>query len=190
MEEERIKSALEIAMERISGLPELTMEEIATQKEKEFGPKGEAIAARYMSSLLAEEELAGELDKYRAGQWQIVQRALVSGLCQELRLDGELTSAGRALSGLCRIAPEKTSVIGKAASDYQSVVHAYNREKEKQAATVEAAALRPLGIAGTAVRCNPSENAEWLKMLEKLRRDYEPRLGLIRAALLQELQAS
>ena len=190
MEEERVRSALEIAMERISALPELTPEDIAAQKEKEFGPKGEAIAARYMSGLLDDEELTAELDKHRANQWQIVRRTLISSLCQTLQLDGDLVAAGKALSGLCRIAAERTSVIGEAASDYQSIVHEFDREKRKQSAEMEATALQPLGISGTAVRCNPAENAHWLEELKELRRAYEPKLARVRDALLKELQAS
>jgi hypothetical protein len=190
VEEERVRSALEIAMERISALPGLTPEDIAAQKEKEFGPKGEAIAARYMSGLLTDEDLAAELDKHRTDQWQIVRRALISSLCQTLQLDGDLVSAGKALSGLRRIATPKTSVIGKAASDYQSIVHEFDREKRKQSVEIEATALQPLGISGTAVRCNLSENAHWLEELKELRRAYEPKLERLRDALLKELQAS
>jgi hypothetical protein len=190
MEEEGIRSALEIAMERISALPELTPEDIAAQKEKEFGPKGEAIAARYMSGLLDEEELFAELDKHGAIQQQIVRRALISSLCQPLQLDGDMTLAGKALSGLSRIAPGKAPMIGKAASDYQSIVHEYDREKQRQSGKIEAMTLQPLGISGTAVRCNPSENAHWLEALKTLRRAYEPKLEHLRDALRKELQAS
>jgi hypothetical protein len=190
VEEERIRSALEIAMERISALPELTPEDIAAQKEKEFGPKGEAIAARYMSGLLDDEELFAELDKHRAIQRQIVRHALISSLCQTLRLDGDMTLAGKALSGFSRIAPGKASVIGKAASDYQSIVHEFDREKQRQSEEIEAMALQPLGISGTAVRCNPSENAHWLEALNKLRRAYEPKLERLRDTLMKDLQAS
>jgi hypothetical protein len=47
-----------------------------------------------------------------------------------------------------------------------------------------------LGISGTAVRCNPAENAHWLEALKELRRAYEPKLERLRDALLKELQAS
>jgi hypothetical protein len=96
----------------------------------------------------------------------------------------------KALSGLCRLAPEKTAVVGKAASDFQSIVHEFDREKQKQSAAIEATALQPLGISGTAVRCNPSENAHWLDELKQLRRAYEPELERLRDALRKELQAS
>jgi hypothetical protein len=49
VEEERIKSAFEIAMERISDLPELTPEEIAAQNEKKYGPIGKVIAGNYVN---------------------------------------------------------------------------------------------------------------------------------------------
>jgi hypothetical protein len=190
VEDERVKSALEIAMERISALPGLTPADIAAQKEKEFGPKGEAIAARYMSGLLDDGELTAELDKHRTNQWQIVRRGLISSLCQTLQLGGDLVLAGKALNGLCRVAAGKSSLIGEAASEYQSIVHEFDREKRKQSAEIEATVLQPLGISGTAVRYNPSENARWLEGLKELRRAYEPKLERLRDALMKELQPS
>ena len=57
MKEEKIKSALEIAMEKVSDLPELTREEIEEQKEKEYGPVGDAVAKKYLSGTISDGEL-------------------------------------------------------------------------------------------------------------------------------------
>src|SRR5512137_2431855 len=60
-EEEGIKSAFELAMERISGLPKLTPEEKAEQKEREYAPIGTSIAVKYMDGALADSELPIQL---------------------------------------------------------------------------------------------------------------------------------
>jgi len=187
VEEERIKSAFEIAMERISALPELTPEEIAAQKEKQFGPVGEALAGKYLSGLVNDDELQVELGKRESGQRQIIRRALISSLCRNLQLEGDLSAAGKALSGLRRIAPEKETIIGKAAEEYKSIVHEFDQEKKRQSQAIESSALRPLGISGTAVRCNSAENTHWLDELKKIRQAYEPRLETLRVSLSDEL---
>ncbi len=190
MEEERVKSALELAMERISAMPELTPEEIAAQKEKQYGPLGEALAGRYLSGLVNEDELPEQIEKLPVEQRLIVRRALISGLCRTLQLEGDLRSAEKALIGLRHAVSPKASYIEKAAEDYWLIVRELSQEKEKQSAAIEAAALKPLGIGGTAVRCNPAENLYWTEELKKLRQLFEPRLKSLRLGLLQELQKS
>jgi hypothetical protein len=188
VEEERIKSALEIAMERISGLPELTPEDIAAQKEKQYAPIGEALAGKYLSGLLNDDELTSEAARYPADQNKIVRRALLSGLCRTLRPEGEIEAAGRAFMGMSRIAPEKIILIEKAAERFRTIFRAFDQEKQKKTADMELPALQTLGISGTAVQCNPAENAHWLEEVDKLRKTYEFELEALRALLLRELQ--
>ena len=187
MEEERIKSALEIAMERVSAMPELTPEDMAAQKEKQYGPIGEAMAGRYLKGLLNENELAAELDKYSPDQRRIVRCALVSGLCRAMGLEGDLESAGRALNGMLGISREKGSFIEKTAEEFRNLLREFEQEKREKSADIEASALRPLGISGTAVRCNPAENRHWREAMEKMRHSFEPRLAALRSALQYEL---
>ena len=87
MEEERIKSALELAMERVAGLPELTPEEIAEQKEKEYRPVGETLGNKYLQGVIDGREMASELSQYRGEPARIVGKSLVSCLRSSIRLD-------------------------------------------------------------------------------------------------------
>ncbi len=191
MEEERIKSALEIALERISALPELTPEEMAAQKEKQYRPIGEAAAARFLSGLFTENDLTAELEKYRPDQRQIVQRAVVSILCRTISLDGSLESAARALKGIAAIAPEKSALIEKTQEEFFALLRDFGQEKEKQekAAEIDISPLSALGISGTAVRCNPAENAYWRERLNRIRQSYEPRLEALRSFLECEIMS-
>ena len=142
MEEERIKSAFEIAMERISALPELTAEEIAAQKEKQYRPVGEAIAVRYLNGLISVEEVASELEKYRDEQKRIVERALISSLCSALLIEGNPESAARALCGISRIRPEKRSLVEKAANDFQTIRQEFARETNEKSNELGAAEVK------------------------------------------------
>jgi hypothetical protein len=189
VEEERVKSALEIAMERISAMPELTAEDMAAQKEKQYRPIGEAMAGRYLSGLLDDVELPAELDKYRPDQRDIIRRALVSNLCRAISLEGDPESAGKALKGMVGIEPGKGAFIEKTAKEFQTLLRDFEQEKREQSAEIDAAALRPLGISGTAVRCNPAENARWLEGLKRMQLSYEPRLEALRTALQRELSS-
>jgi hypothetical protein len=178
-------------MERISGLPELTPEEIAAQKEKQYAPLGEAIAAKFLAGLFSDNELPMGLDKYEADQKAIVRRALLAGLCRAIQLEGGLESAARALHGMSRIAPAASSLIDKAAGDFQSVVREYEQAKQDSSSGFAAEWSRKmadLGISGSAVRPNLNENEDWQEELGKLRQPYESKLEALRARLLQEIQ--
>jgi hypothetical protein len=190
VEEERIKSALEIAMERISAMPDLTPEEMAAQKEKQYRPIGEAMARRYLNGLLNEKELPAELGKYPPDQEPIIRRALVSNLCHALRLEGDQESAGTAMKGILEIEPGKSSLIERTAEEFRRLIRDFEQEKREKSASIAASALQPLGISGTAVRCNPAENKHLLDALKEMRRLYEPRLEALSARLLKALQTS
>jgi predicted component of type VI protein secretion system len=193
LEEERIKSALEIAMEKVSGLPELTAEEIAEQREKEYGPIGEAIAKKFLGGTLADGEILAELSRYSQEPRRIVRRELVAGLCRELRLDNERETAGRALSGMKQLASEKRGLFEAVAKDFLNIFSEFIEKKEKKFREFELLArelIENLGISGSAVRINMNENETWKQELNRIRESYEPRLKKLRNVLTQGLQST
>ncbi len=193
MEEERIKSALEIAMERISSLPKLTPEEIAAQKEKQYAPLGEAIAGKYLGRLISEDEMIGEVDKFGAEQRLIVRRSLALSFCRAIRIEGDPDEAQMALRGIILMAPAKTSKVEKTAEDFHSIVREFEQEalmKSAEFGASAAQAMEQLGISGSALRTNLGESGQWQQELMRMRQTYEPKLEAIRATLMKELQVS
>ena len=193
MEEERIKSALEIAMERISALPELTPEEITAQKEKQYSPVGEAISGRYMNGLIGDYEIIGEMDKYKAEQKQIIRRALVSSLCRAMRIGGDSESAARALKGIGRVMPGKELLIKEAAENFHSIMDEFEKEKQMRSVEFRASSVQKMkefGISGTAVKPNLNDDESWQNELGRMSQAYESKLSALRGRLLQAVGVS
>jgi hypothetical protein len=191
LKEEKVKSALEIAMEKVSGLPELTREEIRQQQEKEYGPVGEALAKKYLSGTISDQELLAELAGHSGMPGRIVRRALASGLCGELRSENDRQVGARALKGLKFLASERSEAVGRIGDEFWKLVDEFNRKKRENSRQFEVLAverLRELGISGSAVRPNLGEDAHWKKALREFQNAYEPRLADIRRRLMQELQ--
>jgi hypothetical protein len=115
-----------------------------------------------MSGLLGDEELAAELDKHRANQWQIVRHAVISSLCQTLQLDGDLTSARKALSGLSRIAPEKTVARKLHRSINRLSMNSIEKQKQSAAREARLCVLWAYRHRGT---MQSIEDAHWLEAL-------------------------
>ncbi len=54
MEDQKIKTAREIAMEKIAKISKLTPEEVMEQKEREYKTRGGALAEMYLENTLVE----------------------------------------------------------------------------------------------------------------------------------------
>ncbi|MBN2321859.1 MAG: hypothetical protein JXR49_22465 [Acidobacteria bacterium] len=189
-EEERVKSALEIAMERISGLPELTPEEIAEQKEREYRPVGEALANKYMQEILDENDLLSGFNDHQGVAGTIVRRALVAHLCRSIQLD-DFQATVRAMNGLCQLAGDAEGIREKANTAWTRILDDFENRKNKTLQENEASErerLNVLGISGSAVRPNLKDNESLKKKLDELHASFEPGLEGLRAVFLQQLQ--
>ena len=191
MKEEKIKSALEIAMEKISDLPELTKEEIEEQKEKEYVPVGEAVAKKFLSGTISDSELPMELAQYPGSPGHIVRRSLVEALCREIRLENEDAISGKALTGVRLLASARVGVVEGMGDEFRKIVDDYGRMKEEKSRQYDVLArerLEKLGVSGFAVQPNLSEDPGWKEQLQEIQNSFEPRLADIREKLQRELQ--
>lgn len=192
MDEERIKSALEIAMEKISGLPRLTAEDIAAQKEKEYGPIGESLANRYLEGALPADQLKTEADRHEGEQGRIVRRALLRSLGGWMRIE-DAPKALQALAGMALFMSDRKELAAEAEEKLRRLLDAYEREKAERAGEFEDLARKELlekGISGSAVRPNLEQNENWRRELIRIQEAYQPRLAELREVLLQALGVS
>jgi hypothetical protein len=190
VEEEGVKSALELAMERISGLPELTPEEIAEQKEREYRPVGEALANKYMQDIIDEQDIQTELSRHRGNAGRIIRQAFISCLCRSIRLE-DFQMTVKAMNGLCRLAGDADDIREKANAAWARILDDFENRKNKTLQENEASErekLNALGISGSAVRPNLKDNESLKKNLDELRASFEPELEELRAVFLQQLQ--
>ena len=186
MEEEGIKSALELAMERVAKLPELSAEEIAEQREKEYRPLGEAIGHRYLEGILGAGELAPEAGRHEGNAGRIVRRGLVGCLSGAIGPENRL-AADRARAGLLALAGERED--GEAAAEWGRILDEYEARRaalaEEQAAGARAR-LAVLGISGSAVVPVMERDEGYVTALAARRREFEPALERLRSRLRRE----
>jgi hypothetical protein len=190
VEEERIKSALELAMERISAMPELTPEEIAAQKEKEYGPIGTALAVKYMSGAIDAGDLPADLGRHAPDRRRVIRRALVSNLCRGILVEGAMETVMKALKGILQIAPEKRDLVAAMEEKLSEIFGEFEAAKKKGFRIFSDMAyekLKDLGISGSAVRPNMTESEEWKEELGRIKQACEPKLENIRKVLIKEL---
>ena len=183
MQEDRIKSAREIAMERLASMPALTPEELNEQREKEYGPRGTGIAARYLDGALRDSDLEGELRRYQGKEGEVVRKAFISTLCASISLRNEAKGV-KAIEGIAVVAGgadlgemkrEVTAIAGELRHQEEQRRAAYeDRERQK---------LARLGISGSAVRPNVAASEEWQEELAGIESGYRERIESIGEAL-------
>jgi len=147
-----MKSALEIAMEKVSGMPRLTEEEVQLQKEREFLPRGVAIANRYLQGDLGEKDLQLEICRFQGREAEIVQKACLLTLCQAIKLEDNATSL-RAVEGIQ--AARSNAGLVEIRQEIEAIFNEFNQQldqKRDQFEMTEKEKLRQLGISGSAVK--------------------------------------
>ena len=187
VEEEGIKSALEIAMERISSMPKLTPEEIAEHKGKEHRPIGEALCNKYMQGIIEAKSLLSELNQYRGEPERVVRKALVSCLCRSIH-PKESAASVRAMEGLFSIAEDRENLREKANVSWMQIYEDYEQRKSALLKELESAArtnLANLGISGSAVLPNLNKEETSAQGFAALNREFDQKLEALRSLLLQ-----
>ena len=184
MEDKKIKSALEIAMEKIAKMAALTPQEIREQKELEYGPRGEVIASRYLSHVFRNADLVAELSQYQGDEGQIVRRSFLSSLSHAIRLD-DADKSRRAMEGIqgLDIDLDFEGVKG----EFEETSSAFNRERDKTYRRLEESqkkTLHGLGIWGSAVRPNVKEKADFQNELNQMRAPYDMRIDMLKDKML------
>jgi hypothetical protein len=183
VEEKKIKSALEIAMEKAAAMPGLTQEERAEQKEREYQPRGAAIGHRYLEGALKESDLQAELSRYRGQEGEIVKQAFLLTLNQSIKLESQDMSL-RALAGIKAVAPSVD--LGEIKRQIEAVFDEFTQRLEREIRryqALEKERLQQLGIFGSAVKPNMADNQTWQEESERIQSEYNSRINEIKEKL-------
>jgi len=186
VEDKRIKSALEIAMERAASLPGLTQEELAEQKQREYQPRGAAMARRYLEGALKERDLQTELSKYEGQEGEIVKRAVLLTLKQSIKIESKSIGL-RALDGIKAVEP--SGDLGEIRRQIEAIFDEFNQQLEQENPRYEALdkeRFQELGISGSAVKPNLEESQTWQAELKRIQSEYGSRIRKLKENLLPD----
>jgi hypothetical protein len=187
--EEEIKSAFELAMERVSRLPELTPKEISEQKEKEHRQAGEALCHKYMQGDIEACALRSELQRYPGNSGKIVQKSLLSCFIQAIRLD-DSQAAGKAMKGLLGALEDGNELQEIVWTTWSRMLGDFERHRDVLLFEMGSKAkerLAVLGISGSAILPNLNGDEICTQRLSDLQRSFEPRLDELRTLLKSRL---
>lgn len=192
MENKRLKSAWEIALERAEKLGELSPEEVRAGEEAKYAPIGQSLAARYLSELSLR-DFQFLLDKYEGQARRIVERAAALALVDALDLD-DTGATQRAMEALQVLIPELRLAdladgARRIAEDYRRTMAERLAEHATMLGNKVAHRLQDLGIAGSAVRVNPASASEWQGLIDQVKSDFASQLATLKRALRSRITA-
>ncbi len=184
-----MKSALEKALERAEKLGRLSSEERRRAKEEEYSAIGQGIAHRYLQEG-DKASLKRQVEQYEAEEKQIVSRAVISVLLDQIELDSE-EAAVRAVEGLAAFEPDEGMALvlgrirGLLAEYQQAKLKALEKGKSLAAKAIREE-LHRLRISGSAVgEVNLKVSPAWDKLLGSFRSQFNEQLS----GLKQELKS-
>lgn len=189
MENKRIRSAWEIALERADRLGQISAEELRKQNEVEYLPLGRGLANRYLEGLPFK-EVENQISRFEGNPREFVEKGLKESLIDNV----DLTENERSLKALKAILQmDKGGQLSDCARLLEQLFDAYTAAKDRSAAVSEkdpmAQAIEILakrGITGSGIR----PNTEGLKNFspEKVDFDaeYEVRLATLKEQLRKE----
>ncbi len=179
----KIKSTLELAMEKAEKLPALTAEEIRRRQEKEYVPRGRAIAERFLAGDLAETRLDFELGDYRGEEGGIVREAFLTSMSQSIDLE-DAEGTARAFEGVKLLVCDDR--LEESSNRMRDLFRDYQEERQREFAETERAEselLGDLGVSGSAIRLNMEQNRAWLEKRSGLMERFLPRVEEVQREL-------
>ncbi len=178
---DKIKSALDIAMEKADRLGSFSEEEKQRLKEEELEAAGEALAKRYLGGLPlgdVEAEVAGRDEEHRA----TIIRHLLAGLADTIDItqDG---GSDRTLAAIEHFSGDREAVQGIRAlfGEYLAAADGASHGNLDAMAEGKRKELESKGISGSAVKPATETSPEWLRVKEGLEAEYQDRLAAIKA---------
>ncbi len=193
-----IKSAFEIAMEKISKIEDATPEERIKWK---FGPQGEQLGAKYLKE---DVNLVSELNKFKENERKYITRGVVEVLARSIDLprnDAAKKINRKAMDGIKLVKKDKSGVEN-IYSKFRYVFNHFTEQGEQQrrqayeqvkvqfAAKLQQAMQQQYG---NNVRVNPNVNLEtqpqfqeeWRHVLAQLEQQYINHLNEYRKELIE-----
>ena len=177
---EKIKSALDIALERAQKLGSLSAQERQSLRDKELATAGEALVKRHLAGLLLR-DVEMELKRYGEEDRETVTRYMLSALMEAISIE-DLTGSEKVLAAVQHLSGDVG--IGEALRelfhDYQEVVERAWQENHSRLEAAQGKELALKGISGSAVEVGIENCAEWLEIRHRLDSHYRERLEAIK----------
>ena len=180
-----IKSAWELAMEKVERLGKLSPEELKRQNEEKYRSRGQALAEKYLSGAPLR-ELRSELDKSGSAEKEAIMASLAARLVETIEL-GNVERLAKVIEAMSDLKLKSQEGMAAIKGELEQLFAEYIEAEQKKRHEVETAArnvLHQLRISGSAIgSVNPAVVPEWKEEIDEIAQPYQERLDDIKARL-------
>jgi hypothetical protein len=182
-ENDRIKSALEIAMEKAQKLGDLSEDEKQRQKDEALVTVAEALAKRYLDGLPLN-DIDMELAKHKGEEQGIARKHLLSHLVNYISI-GQDSINEKILAAIVHILPESELIenIGDLLHECRIDMDKARQDNLGKLGAEKRSELEQKGISGSAVEPAIETSSAWRQIEQELSSHYEQRLDEIKRNL-------
>jgi hypothetical protein len=179
-EDDKVKSALEIALEKAQRLGALSEEEKQRLKNEEIAALGKALAERYLNGLPLrdiEVELAERAEEERLTITHHLLQSLIDKIdIVHIGTDDRIIAALQRLSGEAGLVQSIKNLI----QEYHGSIEEARQEHQRKLEAAKRNELESKGISGSAVQPAFETSPEWMRIRQKLDSHYRERFEELR----------
>ncbi len=186
MGEGKVKTAFELAMEKVDAMPKLNTEELKEERKKESIAKGETIAQKHLQNIHRKIDIRNEMSRFEEDQREFGSRAALRCLSQELSLT-QSEQNRHILEGMAQL--NETIKVDTALERLNQIIDDFRRTLMKAQSDIgktESDRLKKEGIAGSAVKPNLKTNSAWQEKFAELSATYTGKLYEFQQTLIAE----
>ena len=182
-ENDRIKSALEIALEKAQRLGSLSDAEKQSQKDEELAAAGTALVERYLNGMLLS-DIEVELAKRPEDDRRMVRSRMLSHLVDTVDIK-QTSTDDKVLAAIGSLFPdsELSQSIGSLLQEYRTAMDKARQDNLSGIGSDKRTELERKGISGPAVDPAIETSPDWIRIEQDLSSHYEQRLDDIKRNL-------
>lgn len=183
----KIKSAMEIALERSRSIKALSDKEASELEARPYRVAGRTLAERYLNGEFAAAEIEAQLERQPENFRSVATRAFLEEIVARMNLE----NTGRVLEAVAKLRPDAVTgrwveEVRKAHSRYQEQFKAEVRKAEEEFEAHRRRELARAGIKGPAIKGFPFQgSAAYQRALQQASEAYRPVVDQFRQFLLK-----
>lgn len=179
----KVKTAFELAMEKIDKMPKLDKVEIEKQHESELFEKSEAIIIQYFQGHLKLQKLEKEISQFNAENRPVVRKSILKQLKDAIGVIDKDKNV-KALAAIQQL--DSNVDLAKIQEELNRIIQKYQHQRHKEYDNLgieEQKRLQKMGISGSAVAPNLQNSESGIKVEEKLKDQFQQKMEKIRGKL-------
>ncbi len=176
----KVKSAFELAMEKVAEMPSLDKKEIQKKHEEEYMAEGEAIVQQYLQGALRQKDIEPKIVGYQEDIGRLVKKGILNTIKDLISLGD--TNRNKKNFQLLQIIEPAIDTEG-IQIELNTMIDEFKQQIQQEYSIMVKVGmdqLKKIGISGDAAIPNLRESEAWKEKFLELQQGYNSKLGVLK----------